>query len=192
MNNIPTFIPFALMCVFAIAICDGEHSTTTGPRTVLIIRHAEKPDATDGEKSPDLSKRGFERADALAKAIPDHFFKPDFLIATKASKGSDRPIETITPLSHALHKQIESTFKDEQIADVAHAVLTDPKYDGKTILIAWHHGKIPELAKDLGVKNAPDKWDSSVFDRVWEITYENGVASWKDLPERALPGDSQK
>ena len=71
-------------------------------------------------------------------------------------------------------------------------MLTDPKYTGKVVLIAWHHGKIPELAKALGVKDCPEKWDPTVFDRVWEITYENGVANWQNLPEKALPGDAEK
>jgi phosphohistidine phosphatase SixA len=168
-------------------------SPTPGPHIVMIIRHAEKPQASDdGEKDPNLSKRGFERADALAKVIPDHFPRPDFLIATKKSKGSDRPAETITPLSKALNEPIESTFKDNEFAEVAHAVLTDTKYAGKTVLIAWHHGKIPELARALGVKDVPDKWNPDVFDRVWEITYQDNVPTWKDLPENALPGDSQK
>jgi phosphohistidine phosphatase SixA len=165
---------------------------TLGPRVVLIIRHGEKPDqTTGGEKDINLSKRGFERADALAKVIPAHFPKPDFLIATKQSKGSNRPVETITPLAKALHETIDSTCKDKDFEQVAHAVLTDPKYAGKVVLIAWHHGRIPTLAKALGAKNVPDKWDSEVFDRVWEITYKNGAATWKDVPESALPGDSK-
>ena len=52
--------------------------------------------------------------------------------------------------------------------------------------------KIPELAKALGVTDAPEKWNSAVFDRVWEITFENGKATFLDLPEKALPGDSDK
>jgi hypothetical protein len=60
------------------------------------------------------------------------------------------------------------------------------------VLIAWHHGKIPELAQALGVKDAPDKWNSKVFDRVWEITYDEKGVIWKDLPQKALPGDSDK
>jgi phosphohistidine phosphatase SixA len=163
-----------------------------GPRIVMIIRHAEKPDESNGNKDPNLSKQGYDRADALAKVIPDHFQKPDFLIATKKSKGSDRPIETITPLSKALHEEIQATFKDDEFADLAHEVLTDPKYAGKIVLIAWHHGKIPELAKALGVTNAPEKWDPKIFDRVWQITYENGTVNWKDLPQKALPGDAQQ
>jgi phosphohistidine phosphatase SixA len=158
-----------------------------GPHIVMIIRHGEKPDVSG---DPDLSPRGFERARALAKVIPDHFSMPDFLIATKKTKGSNRPAETITPLSEAIHETIESTYKDDEYAQVAHEVLTDPKFDGKNVLIAWHHGKIPELAKALGVTNVPDKWDSKVFDRVWQITYQDGKASWQNLPQHALPGDS--
>lgn len=164
----------------------------TGPRIILIIRHAEKPDAAKEEKDPNLSKRGFERAAALAKVIPESFPHPDFLIATKKSSHSNRPMETIEPLSNGLHEPIEATFKDEEFATLAHKILSDPKYDGKVVLIAWHHGKIPELAHALGASEAPGKWDGKVFDRVWQITFASGAATWKDLPEKALPGDSEK
>jgi phosphohistidine phosphatase SixA len=189
---------FFLLLAFLLAIdpCRAfpdSNKPAPGPNVVIIIRHAEKPDpGPDGEKDPNLSPRGYERADALAKVIPEHFPRPDFLLATMKSKGSNRPVETITPLANALHEPIESTFKDDEFVQLAHAVLTDPKYSGKTVLIAWHHGKIPELAKALGVQDAPDKWNPDVFDRVWEITFQDNTPTWKDLPEDALPGDSQK
>jgi hypothetical protein len=168
----------------------GLARETSGPHIVLIIRHAEKP--PEEEKSPNLSKEGFARAEALAKVVPANFPRPDFLIATKRSKNSDRPAETITPLSAVLHEPIEATVKDAAFAQVAHDVLTNPKYAGKVVLISWHHGKIPELAHALGAKDAPDHWSGQVFDRVWEITYDHGAATFKDLPEKALPGDSEK
>jgi len=163
-----------------------------GPHLVLIIRHAEKPDDTGGEKDPNLSARGYERAAALATVIPEHFPRPDCLIATKRSKGSNRPVETITPLAKALHVEIESSLNDAEVDQLAHELLTDPKYAGKTVLIAWHHGKIPALAKDLGVTAVPDKWNSEVFDRVWEISFDGDAVVWKDVPQKALPGDSEK
>jgi phosphohistidine phosphatase SixA len=179
--------------VLILLLAIGSHSASdgasgAGPHIVMIIRHAEKPDE---EKDPNLSPKGYERANALAKVIPENFPRPDFLIATKRGKASARPYETITPLSKALHEPIEANFKDEEYTQVAHEVLTNPKFDGKVVLIAWHHGKIPELTKALGVTDAPDKWNSEVFDRVWEITYDNGKPSWQNLPQRALPGDSQ-
>ncbi len=182
-----------VMCAIAAqSPAQAESTAHHGPRIVMIIRHAEKPDETSGDKDPNLSPQGYARADALAKVIPEHFPKPDFLIATKKSKSSNRPAETITPLSKALHEEIESTYKDDDFDAVAKEVLSNPKYDGKVVLIAWHHGKIPELAKALGVKDCPDKWNAKVFDRVWQITYEKGEANWKDLPQKALPGDAEK
>jgi phosphohistidine phosphatase SixA len=177
---------------FSVAAARQPATAPAEPAVVMIIRHAEKPDPASGVKDPNLAPRGYERAAALAKVIPEHFPRPDFLIATKKSKGSDRPAETITPLSKALAEPIESSFKDDEVDQVAHEVLSDSKFAGKVVLIAWHHGKIPQLARALGVGNAPDKWNPAVFDRVWEITYTNGSAILKDLPEKALPGDEQQ
>jgi phosphohistidine phosphatase SixA len=173
----------------ALLALDG---TTQGPRVVLIIRHAEKPEGAEETKDPNLSKRGVQRARALAKVIPKLFPRPDFLIATLKSKRSNRPFETIEPLAKALHETIEATFEDNQVEQLARAVLTERKYAGKVVLIAWHHGELPELAKALGAADAPHKWDADVFDRVWEITYKEGVATFKDLPQKALPGDSEQ
>jgi hypothetical protein len=161
----------------------------TGPKLVLIIRHAEKPDTTG---DPNLSPRGFERANALAHVIPDRFVKPDFLIATRKSKGSDRPVETLTPLSKAIDEPIESNVADDDFATVANDVLTNPKYRGKVVLIAWHHSKIPELANALGATDAPKEWNSKVFDRVWELTFSGDGVQLTNLPQKALPGDSQQ
>lgn len=167
----------------------NEATTSTGPSMVLIIRHAEKPDDATDEN---LSKRGFERANALATVIPNDFVRPDFLFATRKSSHSNRPMETIEPLSKALRLTIVTSFKDDEFAALAHELLTNPKYAGKIVLIAWHHGKIPQLAHALGATAAPDKWNGKEFDRVWEISYSNGGATWKNLPQKALPGDSQR
>jgi broad specificity phosphatase PhoE len=166
----------------------ASDSPPSGPHVILIIRHAEK---TGSKTDFDLSKRGYERADALAKAIPAHFPKPDYLIATKKSKSSNRPVETITPLGEALHEPVEAKYKNKEFEQLAIELLTDPKYAGKTVLISWHHGNIPDLAHALGAKDAPKEWGDDVFDRVWQLTYEKGAAKWKDLPEDALPGDSK-
>ena len=181
-----------LILTLALASCRASsksENTTHGPRLVLIIRHAEKP---AGDKDPNLTKRGYERADALAKVIPDRFVRPDFLIATKESKSSNRPVETLTPLAGELHETIDAQYANDEFAKLAHAVLTDPKYDRKVVLIAWHHGRIPQLAGALGVSNAPEKWDPNVFDRIWEIHFDGRGAMLKDVPENALPGDSEK
>jgi len=166
------------------------------PAIVFIIRHAEKP---MDDKAADLAPIGFRRA----AAIPSLFLqqpgsahlprlpRPDALFATAPSKHSNRPIETITPLSQALHLRINEDFADREVAAVSSEVLSG-KYAGKVVLICWHHGEIPHLAEAFGITDAPKKWDDTVFDQIWMIEWVNGQPQLTKLPEQLLPGDSTK
>ncbi len=78
--------------------------------------------------------------------------------------------------------------KDPAIRKMVNAILND--YPGEIVLICWHHGNIPAVAKALGVLK-PTKWDGKVFDRVWQITFPKGKASLQDLPQMLLYGDSK-
>ena len=102
------------------------------PATILLIRHAEK--LTDGES--DLSPVGFERAKVIPKlfggvgaAPPHNFPKPDFLFATHVSKRSNRPVETITPLSESMGMPISHEIDDKDFATLAKELLSG-KYAG--------------------------------------------------------------
>ncbi len=45
---------------------------------------------------------------------------------------------------------INSSCPNENFAALTREIRENRKYAGKTILIAWHHGMIPQLAKQLG------------------------------------------
>jgi hypothetical protein len=117
------------------------------------------------------------------------FSTPEFLFATQASKSSNRPVETITPLSAALNLTCDDKHADGDYAKVAKDILTNSKYSGKVVLVCWHHGNIPNLATSLGVTNPPG-WPGSVFDRVWVISYSKGTASLANDAQMLLYGDS--
>ena len=160
------------------------------PATILLIRHAEK--LTDGR--PDLAPAGFARAKAIpqlfGRAAPHNLPRPDFLFATHVSKSSNRPVETITPLSQAFGLSISSEVADKDFAALATELLSG-KYAGKVVLVAWHHGSIPAFAKALGATPPYDPWPETQFDRVWRIDYRDGKAALTDLPQGLLPGDSK-
>ncbi len=172
---------------------------TTGkpPVVIYIFRHAEKP-VGEG-KDPNLTVQGFQRARAIPGLFvmapgatqPARFPRPDFLFATAASKHSNRPVETITPLAQVLHLNINHDFADIETGPLAKELLSG-KYAGKVVVIAWHHGEIPHLAQALGVGNAPKKWDPDVFDQIWQVRWVDGQAQLTILPQRLLPGDSQQ
>jgi hypothetical protein len=117
------------------------------------------------------------------------FSTPNFLFATQASKNSNRPVETITPLSAALNLTCDDKHADGDYAAAANDILTNSKYTGRVVLVSWHHGNIPNLATALGVTNPPPR-PGSVFDRVWVISYSDGTASLTNGAQMLLYGDS--
>jgi len=119
------------------------------------------------------------------------FLTPAFLITTQASKSSNRPVETITPLSAALNLTYDHKHADGDYAKVASDILTNSKYVGAVVLVCWHHGNIPNLAAALGVAKPP-AWPGTVFDRVWVISYSGGKATLANDAQRLLHGDSSK
>lgn len=159
------------------------------PATILILRHAEK--LTDGRK--DLSPVGYQRAALLPKLFNgsrSDLPMPQVLFATHLSKHSNRPVETITPLAATLKLPIDSTIMDDDYAALAKELLSG-KYAGKVVLVAWHHGKIPQLATALGAQPPYTPWPAEQFDRVWRIDYKDGKVMLTDLPQSLLPGDSK-
>lgn len=170
------------------------------PSEIFIVRHAEKPGEchTDGPNDgPNLSIRGHQRAACLAllKPFPDN---THHVIATKKTKGSVRPIETITPYANTIKIDINTKWADDDYQKLADRLLTKKKYKGKIIVIAWHHGKIPFLIKALGgdVTVAPiikGKWDEKVFDRIIHLEYlDDGSVTTESKPQQLLYGDSAK
>jgi phosphohistidine phosphatase SixA len=155
------------------------------PATVLILRHAEKP-----EFGAHLSLKGRERAAALAYAIPT-IADPDAIFATISTKESSRPVETVKPLADQLRMGINESFADDAYKQLAETILEDAGYSGQNIIICWHHGKIPELAVALGATDAPKHWDGAIFDRFWILDYdEDGSVTFSDEPQQLMFGDT--
>jgi phosphohistidine phosphatase SixA len=185
----------ATVAVFALSLIVSSFTTaradtaSTRPAAIYIIRHAEKP---EGKEDPDLTPKGYDRANALVQVIPNNFCIPDFIFAAAPSAHSNRPIETVTPLSKALGIKILDPYGDKDYTSLVHDLMTDPKYIGKTILICWHHSEIPYLAQALGATGVPPAWPDNTFDRVWVLKYSGDSVSFQDLPQRALASDSRE
>lgn len=160
----------------------------SGPKQILLMRHAEK---TGSKTDAHLNPRGYQRAAALPRLFPSRFDTPEFIFATHATAHSNRPVETVTPLAHALNLSIDSQFANEEHSKLAKYLLTKPAHAGQSILVCWHHGQIPHLAKSLGVEKPPSPWPDRQFDRVWKIEYGENDVRFSDLPQLLLPGDSR-
>jgi len=156
------------------------------PSLILLLRHAEKP---NDDRSTELSLRGKIRAAALAVLLPARFGAPTHLIATKPTSESNRPALTLWPLGQALGLAIDTRFENKEYPQLVRAIAGDPKYQDGTIIICWHHGTIPELARELGASDVPDHWGDDVFDRIWILEGVPGPASLKKIRQELLFGD---
>ena len=170
-----------------------------GPKnsTILIIRHAENPANGHG-----LSPRGEERAKAYVNyfqnfTVDSHRLEPQAVLVAADSKHSHRPRLTVQRFAKAANLSIDNRFANKQPADLAAELRAD--YQGKVILICWHHGQIPAVLRALGA--APEtllpggKWPKDVYDWVIMVSFdENGHVipeNTKRITEHLLQGDSQ-
>ena len=170
-----------------------------GPKNsvLLIVRHAENPPNGHG-----LSPRGEERAKAYINYFQNFIvdskrLEPNAVVVAADSKHSHRPRLTVQPFAKAANLTIDSRFANKQPADLAAALRAN--YQGKVILICWHHGQIPAVLRAFGAD--PDtllpngKWPRNVYDWVIMVSFdENGRVipeSTKRITEHLLQGDAQ-
>jgi broad specificity phosphatase PhoE len=176
--------------------CSPLDKPLVRPKAILLIRHAEKPAGDDVHLSPEGKKRAETLPDLFQKSAdrPDPFPTPDFIFATKPSKHSNRPVETVAPLAKALKLEVNAGYANDDYPALAEELFTNPKYEGKTVLVSWHHGTLPGFAIALGATDVPDKWKDSVFDRVWVVTFDQkGKAKpLTKRPQVLMPGDGKE
>lgn len=140
------------------------------PHRVVVIRHGEKASETDSRLGP----QGCERAYLL----PD-FFKQftgvAAIYAQQAGKvgGSVRSMATMAPTAKSMNLRINNSFRRVETKALAQEILESSEYRDKTILVAWEHDAIIELAEDLGLdlKKNLKKWPSSIYDQAWVISF---------------------
>ena len=157
--------------------------------------------ASDQGQQPRLAKPDLLVDNSSTSGQPPPPKQPDFLYASKKSGNSNRPVETVIPLSVALRIEINKQYASKDPAMVAADILTNCA--GKVVLVCWHHSTIPDLANEL-MKHYPDNngkdktnltWPDDVFDQIWQITYTYNnankvwVATRQVLSQMLLYGD---
>ena len=142
-------------------------------RTFILIRHAEK------EGSVHLSKEGTIRAHELVgyfeRYFPQLFSKIDAIYAERQHHNhtSNRAIETVKPMSQALHLPIRHDYFKQEIRQV---IVDVTKHNFKVILVCWEHAMLAELSHSLGMShrlawglNPYKREDKHCFDATWLI-----------------------
>jgi hypothetical protein len=180
--------------------------------TILIIRHAEKPDESwpgpgltadgAGDKKS-LVVRGWQRAGSWSALFGAGLGAGDFPepaviyaanpIAQTGDDTSQRPLETISPLAARLNLRPVVKFGvGQEPALVAELIGLSG-----AVLVSWEHKAIaaailPAIAHGQTIAGMPRKWDGTRFDVVlrFDRSAEGAPWSFRQLFPRMLSGDS--
>lgn len=101
---------------------------------------------------------------------------------------SNRPYQTILPLSKKMQKKIHHHLTKKQTKELVTEVT---QRDG-VVLIAWEHGQIPKIANRIlgNDTTAPQSWPGERFDIVWVFDLaSDGQYVFHQVPQLLLHGD---
>ena len=139
---------------------------------------------------------GSYKSSGLPAGAP-RFPVPKFLFATLPDSSSHRPLETITPIGQALGVTPETPFDNNDYDKLAKEILKNPgKYANHVVLIGWHHGKAPDLAKSFGVSAQQLQgwypWNPLFFDLVFMITWSGDTVNFSVDYQQLLFNDTKQ
>jgi len=189
-----------------------------GSQTILVIRHAEKPepggetagvDEEGGRDAKSLTPRGWQRAGAWTElfvpslAVERPLPAPSAIFASAPSTGqedvagaasskSKRPLETISGLAAKLGVNVDLRFSKGQEAALASVISL---VEG-VVLVCWQHEDITTIARGLGPISAdvPGVWPSDRFNVMFRFDRPGRAASWtfSQVVPVMLDGDKQE
>lgn len=174
------------------------------PARIIILRHGEKQDGFQ------LCGVGVQRSLALAaqylgKGATDSLFASGetpaaFFSITLHTLELASPAAQSWSLPQTLYSAVpiagNSTYGDSEVVlnartqQAAADVLTNPAWNGKTVVLVWEHkhiankklekaypGQKVTLRQLLGLdqlgSQVPDKWEGDNYDYFWSVTYGN-------------------
>lgn len=86
---------------------------------------------------------------------------------------------------------MDCTFENDDFDHLAKHLRSDQFRKGTTVVVAWHHGTIPDLATRLGAEDAPNEWSDEVFDQIWALRLGKDKVDFEVIRQELLFGDSK-
>lgn len=136
------------------------------PKTIILVRHAEKKIVPPENKDPDLSADGEARAQEIAR-----MFGGSGITAIYATQYK-RTQQTVKPLADRLSLQI-SRVEAKKSSDLVEQIRALPA--GQTIFVAGHNNTVPEIIGALGGPSLP-LIPETEYDNLYILTIQSDAA----------------
>jgi len=149
---------FALLLVSSFFVV----SISAQKKTVILVRHAEKTDATS--QDPELSAEGKQRAERLVKIIKK--YKPGAVYSTDFKRTRD----TAAPMATRRKLKVE-TYDPKKPNELLDAIM---KSKTKRFLVVGHSNTAPGLANLFGKKELFKNLDDAEYGTIWIVRIKDG------------------
>jgi broad specificity phosphatase PhoE len=130
-------------------------------KTIILVRHAEKVDAS---QDPELTDAGKQRAESLAKIVKK--YKPGAIYSTDFKRTRD----TAAPMAARRRLKVE-IYDPKKPADLIDTIM---KSKTKRFMIVGHSNTIPGLANLLGKKELFKNLDDAEHGVIWIVRLKDG------------------
>ncbi|MEK7856072.1 MAG: phosphoglycerate mutase family protein [Acidobacteriota bacterium] len=158
-----------LFLMFAAAGSIQQASAQSRNVTILLVRHAEKADATS--QDPELSAEGKQRAERLIKRIGK--FRPGAFYSTNYKRTRD----TLAPLAAKRKKEVQF-YDARKPQDLIDQIM---KSKTKRFVVAGHSNTVPGLANLISKKELFKNLDDSEYSVIWLLRMKDGKVTKLEL-----------
>jgi broad specificity phosphatase PhoE len=138
-----------------------SYSIVAQKKTIILVRHAEKVDAS---QDPELTEAGKQRAERLAKIVKK--YKPGAIYSTDFKRTRD----TAAPMAARRRLKVE-IYDPKNPADLIDTIM---KSKTKRFMIVGHSNTIPGLANLLGKKELFKNLDDAEHGVIWIVRLKDG------------------
>jgi broad specificity phosphatase PhoE len=138
-----------------------SYSIVAQKKTIILVRHAEKVDAS---QDPELTEAGKQRAEHLAKIVKK--YKPGAIYSTDFKRTRD----TAAPMAARRRLKVE-IYDPKKPADLIDTIM---KSKTKRFMIVGHSNTIPGLANLLGKKELFKNLDDAEHGVIWIVRLKDG------------------
>lgn len=150
------------LLLIAVILGIGAYAVSAQDKTIILIRHAEKADASS--QDPELSAEGKQRAERLVKVAGK--YKPGGFYSTNFKRTRD----TLAPLATKRKKTVE-IYDARKPADLLDTIM---KSRYKRHIVSGHSNTIPGLANLITKKDVFKNLDEPEYGVMWVIRIKDG------------------
>ncbi|HEX6278947.1 MAG TPA: phosphoglycerate mutase family protein [Pyrinomonadaceae bacterium] len=150
------------LLLIAVILGIGAYAVSAQDKTIILIRHAEKADASS--QDPELSAEGKQRAERLVKVAGK--YKPGGFYSTNFKRTRD----TLAPLAAKRKKSVE-IYDARKPADLLDTIM---KSRYKRHIVSGHSNTIPGLANLITKKDVFKNLDEPEYGVMWVIRIKDG------------------